>query len=84
MRTAVRVMATSSRRPVVPEPRRRALSPAETAVRLGLNTRQLSYLRRRGGGPSFISITTRSVRYIKISVDEWAAQPRPRSGTWPA
>jgi predicted DNA-binding transcriptional regulator AlpA len=59
------------RRPSVPEPRRRALTPAETAAQLGLSVQQLATLRRRGDGPLFMALSARSIRYDVASVDEW-------------
>lgn len=59
------------RRPLVPEPRRRALTPAETAAQLGLSVPQLAVLRRRGDGPLYVALSTRSIRYDVASVDEW-------------
>jgi predicted DNA-binding transcriptional regulator AlpA len=59
------------RRPSVPEPRRRALTPAETAAQLGLSVQQLAALRHRGDGPLFMVLSARSIRYDVASVDEW-------------
>ena len=64
-------------RPVIAEPKRRALTPDETAARLGLTTKELVQLRRRGGGPTFVALTRSSVRYVRTSVDEWAARAAP-------
>lgn len=61
-------------RPVVAEPKRRALTPDETATRLGVTRNDLRQLRRLGSGPTFVALTRSSVRYLRTSVDEWAAQ----------
>ena len=67
-------MPVTTRRPAIAEPKRRALTPDETATRLGLTTRQLLQLRQNGGGPTFVALTRSSVRYLRSSVDEWAAR----------
>ena len=67
-------MPVTIRRPAVAEPKRRALTPDETATRLGLTTRQLLQLRQNGGGPTFVALTRSSIRYLRSSVDEWAAR----------
>ena len=72
-------MPVTTRRPAVAEPRRRALTPDETAARLGLTTKELLHLRHRGEGPTFVALTRSSVRYLGASVDEWAARAAPSS-----
>lgn len=67
-------MPVATRRPAVAEPKRRALTPVETAARLGLTTKELARLRHRGEGPTFVALTRNSVRYLRSSVDEWAAR----------
>lgn len=62
---------TTYRRPLVPEPRCRALTPAETAAQLGVSVQQLAAQRRRGDGPLFMVLSTRSIRYDVASVQEW-------------
>lgn len=68
-------MPVTTRRPAIAEPKRRALTPDETAARLGLTTKELLQLRHRGEGPTFVALTRSSVRYLRSSVDEWAARP---------
>jgi predicted DNA-binding transcriptional regulator AlpA len=67
-------MPVNRRRPTVAEPRRRALTPNETAAHTGLTTKELASLRQRGEGPMFIALTRNSIRYLRSSVDEWAAR----------
>ena len=67
-------MRVTTRRSVIADPKRRALTPAETAARLGMTTDDLRRLRQRGGGPVFVALTRKSVRYLQSSVDEWDAQ----------
>jgi predicted DNA-binding transcriptional regulator AlpA len=64
-------MRVTTHRPATTDPKRRALTPAETAARLGLTTDDLRILRQRGGGPTFVALTRKSVRYLRSSVDEW-------------
>jgi len=59
-------MPVTTRRPTVADPKRRALTPNETATRLGLTTQQLRHLRHRGDGPTFVTLTRSSTRYRQI------------------
>jgi predicted DNA-binding transcriptional regulator AlpA len=63
----------TTRRPAIADPKRRALTPAETAAQLGITTDDLRLLRQRGDGPTFVALTRKSVRYLQSSVDEWDA-----------
>ena len=67
-------MRVAKSRPQVAEPRRRALTPSETAERLRLSSRDLARLRHRGEGPDFVALSRKTVRYLRSSVDEWEAQ----------
>ena len=67
-------MGVANRRPTIAEPQRRALTPAETAERLGLSSKELARLRDRGEGPAFVTFTQKSVRYLRSSVDDWEVQ----------
>lgn len=49
------------------------LFTAEAAFLLGLSVRTLEALRLRGGGPPFISVTPKAVRYSRCDLDEWIA-----------
>lgn len=53
-------MPVTTRRPTVADPKRRVLTPNETATRLGQTTQQLRY---RGDGPTFVTLTRSSIRY---------------------
>lgn len=66
-------MRVVTRRPAIADPKRRALTPSETAARLGLTTDDLRLLRQRGSGPTFVALTRKSVRYLRSSVDAWDA-----------
>ena len=67
-------MRVAKKRPQVAEPKRRALTPAETAERLRLSSRDLARLRHRGEGPAFVALSRKTVRYLQSSVDEWEAR----------
>ena len=71
----MRLIPGTTRRPIVADPKRRALTPDEIAARLGLTTKQLRQLRHRGDGPTFVALARRSIRYLQSSLDEWAARP---------
>ena len=49
----------------------RQLSTADAAKLVGLSTRKLEMLRRDGGGPRFLRISRRCVRYRLIDLIEW-------------
>jgi predicted DNA-binding transcriptional regulator AlpA len=67
-------MPVTTHGPAVADLKRRILTPSETAARLGLTKDELRLLRQRGGGPMFVVLTRKSVRYLRSSVDEWDAQ----------
>jgi predicted DNA-binding transcriptional regulator AlpA len=67
-------MPVTTRGPAVADPKRRTLTPSETAARLGLTTDELRRLRQSGGGPMFVALTRKSVRYLQSSVDDWDVQ----------
>ena len=67
-------MAVTRRRPPIADPQRRALTPAEAGERLGLSSKELARLRGLGEGPAFVTLTQKSVRYLRSSVDDWEAQ----------
>jgi hypothetical protein len=66
-------------RPTIADPKRRALTPSETATRLGVTTDDLRSLRQHGGGPAFVTLTRKSVRYLRASVENW--EPRESVGS---
>jgi hypothetical protein len=56
------------------------LYPAEAAALLALSPRTLESLRVRGGGPPFVRIGTRAVRYRRGATLDWAMS-RERANT---
>jgi len=51
----------------------RLMRPEETAKFLGLSPRGLENLRHRGGGPKFVRISKRCVRYRRGTAIDYAA-----------
>lgn len=49
------------------------LTPAEASGQLGLTPGALAQLRYTGGGPRFIKLTARAVRYRQCDLDAWIA-----------
>ena len=47
------------------------LHTREAARLLGLSPRTLESLRLRGGGPPFVSVTKRAVRYRRSDLEAW-------------
>lgn len=56
------------------------LTEAEAAERIGLSRRFLAVRRYRGGGPPYVRISARCVRYRPEDLEEWAAE-RVRTST---
>ena len=56
------------------------LFTAEAAFILGLSARTLEALRLRGGGPPFVKVTPKAVRYRRRDLDAWIVA-RVRSST---
>ena len=54
--------------------RERLMKPDETAALLGLSVRGLENLRHRGGGPAFVRISSRCVRYRRGTLIDYAAE----------
>lgn len=52
------------------------LLTAEAAFLLGLSPRTLEALRLRGGGPPFIAVTPKAVRYRRRDLGAWIAARR--------
>lgn len=52
-------------------PADRLLSPADTADFLGLTERQLQQMRRRGGGPPFVLVAHKTIRYSSAALRQW-------------
>ena len=49
------------------------LTPDEAGAQLGLSTGALAQLRYTGGGPCFIKLTAKAVRYRQCDLDAWVA-----------
>ena len=49
------------------------LTPAEASAQLGLTPGALAQLRHTGGGPRFIKLTAKAVRYRQSDLDAWIA-----------
>ena len=49
------------------------LTPAEAGEQLGLTPAALAQLRYTGGGPCFIKLTAKAVRYRQSDLDAWIA-----------
>lgn len=56
------------------------LTPAEASAQLGLTPGSLAQLRYTGGGPCFIKLTAKAVRYRQSDLDEWIST-KARSST---
>jgi hypothetical protein len=56
------------------------LTPAEAGEQLGLTPAALAQLRYTGGGPCFIKLTAKAVRYRQSDLDIWIAA-RARTST---
>ncbi len=56
------------------------LTPAEASAQLGLTQGALAQLRYTGGGPLFIKLTAKAVRYRQSDLDSWIAS-RARQNT---
>jgi hypothetical protein len=64
------------------------LTEAEAADRIGFTARFLQERRYRGGGPRFVRISARAIRYRPEDLEAWAAERVRTStsdrGTWAA
>jgi predicted DNA-binding transcriptional regulator AlpA len=49
------------------------LTQAQAATRLGLSPRTLEQYRTRGGGPLFVRISSRCVRYRPEDIEAWVS-----------
>ncbi len=56
------------------------LTQAEAAERLGLSPRWMEVRRYRGGGPPFVRVSSRCVRYRPEDIEAWTAE-RVRTST---
>lgn len=50
------------------------LTEAEAARRLGFSTRFLQQRRYVGGGPKFVRVSARAIRYRPEDLEAWAAE----------
>jgi hypothetical protein len=50
------------------------LTPEEAGAQLGLTPGALAQLRYIGGGPRFIKLTAKAVRYRQSDLDAWIAE----------
>ena len=57
----------------------RLVSQNEAAELLGMSPRYLEARRQRGGGPPFIRISARAIRYRTDDLDEWIEKRRANS-----
>ena len=64
----------------IPEHPDALLFTAEAALLLGLSPRTLEAFRLRGGGPPYIAVTPKAVRYRRRDLEDWIT-PRPRVST---
>lgn len=55
------------------------LEPAEAAAQLGLSVRRLERLRFEGGGPLYVKIGRRTVRYKRGALQAWIDERERRS-----
>jgi hypothetical protein len=53
-----------------------AVSTAQAARLIGLSVRTLETMRARGGGPPFIKVTAKSVRYLRRDLVLWLESRR--------
>ena len=59
-------------RVTVPTPLR-SYTPDETAIETGLTLDELKRMRENGQGPACVTIGKRTVRYLRVDVEEWKA-----------
>lgn len=72
--TAQAVLATPIEEPggrPIPEHPGALLYTVEAAFLLGLSPRTVEALRLRGGGPPYIQVTPKAVRYRRRDLDAW-------------
>ena len=55
------------------------LRPREAAAYLGFTLRALEAWRQRGGGPRFVRVSSRAVRYRRKDLQAWAKERLHRS-----
>ena len=67
----------------IPEHRDSLLVTSETAFLLGLSPRTLEALRVRGGGPPFVKVTRKAVRYRRCDIDAFIEARRRKTTSDP-
>jgi hypothetical protein len=65
----------------IPQDPEALLLPAEAAYVLGVSPRSLEAWRVRGGGPPYLKISPRAVRYRRSTLFDWAAERARQSTT---
>lgn len=60
----------------IPEHPDALLHTAEAGFLLGLSARTLEALRLRGGGPPYIAVTPKAIRYRRQDLERWIAERR--------
>ncbi len=70
----------------IPEHPDALIYTVEAAFLLGLSPRTLEALRLRGGGPPYIQVTPKAVRYRRRDLDAWldARRRKSTSDPWPS
>lgn len=53
----------------------RSYTPDEAAAETGLTLDELRRLRERGEGPAYVTMGKRTVRYIRVDVEQWGRKP---------
>ena len=67
----------------IPEHRDALLYTVEAAFLTGLSRRTMESLRLRGGGPPYLQITPRAIRYRRRDLDKWLDARQRRSTSDP-
>jgi hypothetical protein len=67
----------------LPDPNEALVTTPEAAHLLGLSPRTLESLRLRGGGPAFIAVTAKAVRYRRRDLEDWILTRRRTSTSGP-
>ncbi len=67
----------------IPEHPDALLYTVEAAFLLGLSSRTVEALRLRGGGPPYIQVTPKAVRYRRRDLDAWLDARRRKSTSDP-
>ena len=75
-------VAGPGRRPL-PQDAEALLLPVEAAYCLGVSPRSLEAWRVRGGGPPYLKISTRAVRYQRAALFAWATSRHRQSTVGP-